>query len=286
MTSEADLRGGDHAPSVVTVGTYDGVHLGHRRLIAETISAAEGFSCKSVVVTFSRHPSAVLRPDAPVLLLTSLAQKISLLRDTGIDEIVVIDFDKARATERAEDFIRDDLVGQLHAREVVVGADFRFGFERRGDVKMLTVLGEQYGFVTKGIQLVLDDATHSVVSSTRIRHFIGAGEMTEAARLLGRPHEVIGNLIEQEGAPEVVIPSSMMLPPPGLYRVELRIHPSPDDITTENEVISTYATVGARGEQGVPVTVPIDVVGKLNIANGGLSLAFCSDRELSQPEFR
>ncbi|HUY05744.1 MAG TPA: FAD synthetase family protein [Acidimicrobiales bacterium] len=204
--------------SVVTVGTYDGVHLGHRRLIEETKRSARERACRSVVVTFSVHPSKVLRPSAPVPLLCTLEEKIDLLQETGIDEVVVLEFDRDRAHESAEDFVIRDLVGRLGAVEVVVGSNFRFGFKRHGDVALLHRLGEEYGFVTTGVDLVLDDEHHSVVSSTRIRALIANGAMREAQHLLGRPYPLIGMV---DSSSVMHLPKELLIPPEGTYLVSL-----------------------------------------------------------------
>lgn len=201
--------------SVVTVGTYDGVHLGHRRLIDETMRSARDLGCRGVVVTFAVHPSKVLRPDAPVPLLCTLDKKLELLKATGIDEVVVLEFDVARARESAEDFVVRDLVERLAVKEVVVGSNFRFGHKRQGDVALLERLGGQYGFVTKGVELVLDDEHHSVVSSTRIRSLIASGALREAERLLGRPYLLSGTM---DANLEFRVATDLLVPPAGRYQ--------------------------------------------------------------------
>ena len=116
--------------SAVTIGAYDGVHLGHRAVIQEVRKRAEQLGCPTAVVTFDRHPATVVRPESAPRLLTDLDQKLELLADAGVDRTVVIHFDRERSQESAEDFVNEVLAGCLHARLVVVGEDFHFGRER------------------------------------------------------------------------------------------------------------------------------------------------------------
>lgn len=234
MANDGDTTGSLHPCSVVTIGTYDGVHLGHRRLIEATKRAAAERGCKSVVVTFREHPATVLRPEVPIALLCTYEEKIALLRETGVDEIVVLEFDEARAHESAENFVLNDLVGRLGAVEVVVGSNFRFGFQRRGDVALLVNLGQAHGFTTTGIDLVLDDAHHSIVSSTRIRALIRNGEMAEAGRLLGRPYRLTGT----GDADGTIHPDhERLLPPAGRYVVNIETRGDDGVIVTAKEIL-------------------------------------------------
>src|SRR5438132_8156593 len=118
--------------SAVTIGAYDGVHLGHRGLIERVRAEAAALGCASAVVTFDRHPAMVVRPDTAPRLLTDLEQKLELLASTGVDYTLVVHFDEARSQESAEDFVTEVLVGCLRARAVVVGHDFHFGRNRQG----------------------------------------------------------------------------------------------------------------------------------------------------------
>lgn len=256
--------------SVVTVGTYDGVHLGHRCLIDETKRSAKELGCRSVVVTFAVHPSKVLRPDAPVPLLCTLEEKVALLKATGIDEVVVLDFDIDRAHESAEDFVIRDLVERLDAKEVVVGSNFRFGHNRHGDVALLERLGGEYGFVTKGVELVLDDEHHSVVSSTRIRSLIASGELCEAEHLLGRPYLLSGSVDETF---QFSAATDLLIPPSGSYRVTL----SQTDPSRSSGPLSVVgrAQIGAEGAimlEGLDVGPGFDL-------SQMVTVAFVSDRD-------
>src|SRR5256886_6810277 len=129
------------AGSAVTIGAYDGVHLGHHAVIEEVRSRASTLGVPTAVVTFDRHPAAVVRPESAPKLLTDLDQKLELLAAAGVDYTLVLRFDKERSLEPAKDFIETILVGCLNARAVVVGHDFKFGHGRRGNVELLQHMG-------------------------------------------------------------------------------------------------------------------------------------------------
>ncbi len=209
--------------SAVTIGAYDGVHLGHRRVIETLRSLALAEGLRSVVVTFDRHPASVVRPESAPKLLTDLEHKLELLASLGVDDVEVVRFDEARATETAEDFVDEVLVGQLAARVIVVGRDFHFGKARGGNVALLEEMGGERGFRVVPFELVDDEARHEVVSSTRIRRLVARGALAEAAALLARPYEVRGTLAAAGGgrAQSVSVPEEILLPPPGGFRAEI-----------------------------------------------------------------
>jgi riboflavin kinase/FMN adenylyltransferase len=191
------------AGTAVTIGAYDGVHLGHQAVIAEVRRMAGDRTdgpLETAVVTFDRHPAMVVRPESAPLLLTDLDQKLELLEAAGVDHTLVIHFDEARAHEQAEDFVKEVLVDCLAARLVVVGEDFHFGRERKGDVALLERMGSDLGFDVDGLDLVGIDARPAAtdeerVSSTAIRRALRAGELDSANRMLGRQHEVRGDIL-------------------------------------------------------------------------------------------
>jgi riboflavin kinase/FMN adenylyltransferase len=212
--------------SVVTIGAYDGVHTGHRALIAQVQDMAASRGCPTAVVTFDRHPAMVVRPDSAPRLLTDLEQKLELLAETGVDYTLVIHFDSDRAHESAEDFVDEVLVGALRSRAVVVGHDFHFGHGRRGNVELLTTLGRAHGFDVLGLALFDDTKGAAPVSSTRVRTLLQEGDVEAAAELLGRPHEVRGTVTHGDGrgGPElgyptanVAVPAEIQLPADGIY---------------------------------------------------------------------
>jgi riboflavin kinase / FMN adenylyltransferase len=217
--------------TAVTIGAYDGVHLGHRAVIAEVRRRAEARGLRSAVVTFDRHPAAVVRPESAPKLLTDLDQKLELLGATGIDYCLVITFDEARSRETADDFVREVLASCLNARIVVVGEDFHFGYKRSGNVARLRELGAELGFEVDGVELVDASGGEAAdpgerVSSTRIRQALAGGRIDEANALLGRPYEVRGIVTPGDkrggavlGFPtaNVAVPAESLLPADGIY---------------------------------------------------------------------
>ena len=205
--------------SAVTIGSYDGIHIGHRHVIALVRNRAADAGLQSVVVTFDKNPAAVVNPESAPPRLTDTELKIELLRGTGVDRILVLAFDEERAKETAEDFVTSVLVEELGARLVVVGDDFHFGNKRRGNVALLREMGAGAGFSVEPVHLVSDDWAHEVVSSTRIRALVAEGRLEQAGALLGRPHEVRGRVVGDDGERglHLEVPSEILLPPPGEY---------------------------------------------------------------------
>ncbi len=216
-------------PSVVTIGAYDGVHLGHQVVIGQVREMAAARDLKTVVVTFDRHPATVVRPESAPKLLCDLDQKLELLAATGVDATYVVHFDAERAKETAEEFVDEVLVGCLSTAVVVVGEDFHFGHKRGGNVALLREMGATRGFTVEGLALVGADGspagTAPNVSSTAIRGLLVAGDVAQAAVLLGRPHEVRGTVEHGDkrgrelGFPtaNLVIPDEIQLPADGIY---------------------------------------------------------------------
>ncbi len=184
----------DWPESAVSIGKFDGVHAGHRAVIAELNSLARREGLASVVVTFDRHPLALLNPAKCPTELVSVSQKLDLLAETGIDATVVLTFDHALSSLPPEDFVRDILVDTLHAKHVSVGRDFRFGAKGAGDADLLTELGRQYGF---DVRLIDDVMPHGErrVSSTWIRELLSTGDVRSATRLLGHLPTVRGVVV-------------------------------------------------------------------------------------------
>lgn len=212
-------------PCAVTIGAYDGVHTGHRLVIDRVRRVAAEQGLESAVVTFDRHPASVVRPDSAPALLTDLDQKLELLAETGIDYVLLVHFDEARAHESAEDFVREVLVGCLDTKAVVVGHDFHFGKDRQGNVPMLQDIGGELGFDVTGLRLFSGGLDREPISSTRIRRLLSEGAVGEAASLLGRPHQVRGRVAEGDqrgrllGFPtaNVSLPDFIALPADGVY---------------------------------------------------------------------
>ncbi len=184
----------DFGPSAVTIGKFDGVHLGHRAVMAEVLRVSREHSLAATVVTFDRNPLAVLAPDRCPPSLVSLDQKLELLAGTGMDATLVLHFDEELAALSPEDFVTRVLVDALHAHLVLVGSDFRFGRANAGDVDMLRALGERHGFRV----ILVDDqraGTGERVSSTRIRALLVAGDIEGASAMLGHLPTLRGEVV-------------------------------------------------------------------------------------------
>jgi len=179
--------------TAVTIGKFDGIHLGHQQLIAETIESSEEHSIVPTVITFERHPFSLLDPEAEPPALIGSHQKQFLLQEAGIELVLNLPFDEKLASLSAKEFIYQVLVESLHAKVVVVGQGFRFGSNQNGDVELLQELGRELGFIVRVIPHIQVDG--EVVSTSRIRNLLLEGNVAMAAKLLGRLHSTTG-LIE------------------------------------------------------------------------------------------
>ncbi len=179
--------------SAVTIGTFDGVHLGHRALIARTIAEAETHGYTSVVVTWDRHPLMTLRSEAAPRLLSGPERKLELLEATGTDAIAVLPFTDELSHLSPEEFVDQVLVQGLNAKAIFVGEGWRFGHKRAGDMDLLRKLGAENGFRADPVDLASEDG--DAVSSSRIRDAVAAGHMNVARRLLGRVFDIDGVVV-------------------------------------------------------------------------------------------
>jgi riboflavin kinase/FMN adenylyltransferase len=184
----------DWPASAVSIGKFDGVHAGHRAVIAELQALAARDGLASVVVTFDRHPLALLAPNECPQALISTEQKLSLLAETGVDCTLVLEFNQALAALPPQEFIERVLVRGLHAKNVLVGRDFRFGARGAGDVHLLQELGETFGFDVRLIDDVKPDNARRV-SSTWIRELLSRGDVRAASALLGHVPTVRGEVV-------------------------------------------------------------------------------------------
>ena len=184
----------DFGPSAVTVGKFDGVHLGHRAVIGRLLSVAGREGLSSVVVTFDRNPMSVVAPERCPDDLVSLEQKLELLEQTGIDAVLVLTFDLALSRVPAEEFVERYLVSKLHAKTLLVGSDFRYGAKGAGDVALLSQLGARDGFSVQLIDDVRPDG-HDRVSTTWVRPLLAEGDVAYAGVLLGHPPTVRGVVV-------------------------------------------------------------------------------------------
>lgn len=212
--------------TVVTIGVYDGVHVGHQAVIEQVKTLAAASGARSVVLTFDRHPASVVRPESAPALLTSADQRLELLASTGIDAVVVLRFDVAQAGESAESFVERVLVRSLGVRTIVIGEDFHFGHDRSGNVDLLEKIGHRHDFDVVPVVLVgrLDGVTEPI-SSTAIRRALAGGDVTRVGQMLGRPYEVRGVVMmgDQRGrllgfpTANVAVSKSACMPADGVY---------------------------------------------------------------------
>jgi riboflavin kinase / FMN adenylyltransferase len=217
----------DLARTVVVIGNFDGVHLGHQHVIREARAAADAQGLPVVAVTFDPHPMAVLRPEHAPTALTDLGTRARLLADAGVDEILALPFDRDIAAWTPHDFAQRVLHDALHAAVVVVGANFRYGTRASGDVGSLASSGEQLGFRAIGVPL---DGGPQVWSSTYVRTCLAAGDVAGAAEALGRPFVVRGVVVRGDrrgrelGYPTANVPTRGMTAAPadGVYAGWLR----------------------------------------------------------------
>jgi riboflavin kinase/FMN adenylyltransferase len=183
--------------AVVTIGNFDGVHIGHRYLFDEVRARADATRASAIVLTFDPHPVHLLAPDRELKLLTPMPERLRLFAESQIDGVLVLRFDAELAAMPAEDFVRQILVDRLRAREILVGRDFRFGWRALGAVELLHTMGAQYDFRMTPVTPL--QSRRGTVSSTRIRKLIAAGCVSAAARLLGRHYSVVGPIATGRG---------------------------------------------------------------------------------------
>lgn len=207
---------------VLALGNFDGVHLGHQRLFQVAAAAARGAGGEPAVMTFEPHPARVLAPERAPPLLTPLPRKLELLAHNGIAAVVVEPFNLAFAAVSADAFVADILVASLGVREVVVGYDFTYGQKRLGSTETLARAGAAHGFGVHVIPAVT--AGDLIISSTTVRALLAMGDVARAAELLGRRHDVNGEVVRGAGrGRDIGIPtanvatSGALLPRPGIY---------------------------------------------------------------------
>ena len=216
---------------VITIGNFDGVHLGHQTLFQKVKERARAVGGQSVVITFDPHPIKLMRPDKQLPLLTTTDQKIKLLEDLDLDFIIVHPFSSEFGAMPAREFVQYYLVQRLGVREVVIGHDYRFGRNREGNIELLQTLGAEFGFPVHVVDAI--QIKDTVVSSTLIRNLIGDGQVLAAQNFLGRSFEVTGEVVRGQGrgarllgfpTANLAVDNGLLVPAAGIYavRVELR----------------------------------------------------------------
>lgn len=179
--------------SVLTIGNFDGVHLGHQALLAELLSQARRVALPAVVLTFEPHPREFFAPDSAPARLTSLREKLLLLGANGVDHLYICRFNAQFSQHSADEFVERVLVGGLSTRHLIIGDDFRFGRGRSGDFTLLQRAGAAHRFVVEAMPTVMVGGERA--SSSAIRMLLEQGDMAHAARLLGRPYSIAGRVV-------------------------------------------------------------------------------------------
>jgi riboflavin kinase / FMN adenylyltransferase len=209
--------------SVVTIGEFDGVHLGHQRIVARAAEVGRERGLPVVVITFDPHPDEVIRPGSHPPFLCSARRRAELLASLGAEAVIVLPFTLEFSRLDPDEFVRTVLVERLHAAAVVEGEDFRFGHKAAGDVHLLAKLGEKYDFTAEGMPLLVLGG--AMISSTSIRQMLEVGDVADAAKALGRPHRVEGVVVRghQRGralgfpTANLETPAHTAIPADGIY---------------------------------------------------------------------
>lgn len=225
--------------AVVTLGNYDGIHRGQRRVIAAIVERARQLGVPSAVITFDPHPLKVLRPEHAPTLLTVPEQRERLLAAAGVDALVIVKFNREIASMKPEDFVKRFLHDSMSIAEIHVGSEFAFGHERRGNIELLQDLGTKLGFAAHGVPE--ETWQGEVISSSRIRRALREGQIEAASEMLGRPYSICGKVVAGDrmgkklGWPTInLAPRNELLPGDGVYagRVHFPKMPATFDCVT------------------------------------------------------
>jgi riboflavin kinase/FMN adenylyltransferase len=216
--------------TVVTIGTFDGVHLGHQKILRETAKKATEYGGRNFLITFHPHPRTVVSKNYKMKLLTTTEEKVKLLERYGIQNVYVINFTKEFAALSSEDFVREIICGKIGAKHLVIGYDHKFGKDRKGNEQLLQELGEKFDFDVSSVPPVEMDG--EIISSTLIRRNLLAGKVQKANRMLGREYSIEGKVVKGSmrgrtlGFPTANIEidsAEKLIPSNGVYVVKLKI---------------------------------------------------------------
>jgi len=238
----------------LTIGNFDGFHLGHQEIIRTARQTARNLGdCPVVVMTFDPHPAAILRPEQLLRVLTPLPLKTALLEEAGVDYLVVLKDSYQMLTLSPQDFIEKFLMKTISPKAVVEGDDFHFGYGRSGDSKILTQLGKTYGFdvIIVGPQQLVIGNESTRVSSTMIRHLLHRGDVADAARALGRVYRLMGKVVKGRGKgaelgyPTANIePHDQILPVDGVYAGFVSVADNVEKLCVLNQKIPAVFSLG------------------------------------------
>ncbi len=215
--------------AVLTIGNFDGVHLGHQKIIKEVVSEAKKIKGQSVVMTFDPHPVRFFHPDKEFHLLTLCDEKAKIIEKLGVDILLCVRFNNELASLEPEEFIKAILVDKIGAKAVIIGRDYRFGKARKGDIKLLRKESKRYGFTVKVVNPV--KIKGETISSTKIRNLILKGDVKKASAFLGRPYSIEGIVVKGTGRGASILgfptanilSGAELIPQDGVYAVKVRI---------------------------------------------------------------
>jgi riboflavin kinase / FMN adenylyltransferase len=220
--------------AVVTIGTFDGVHLGHQQIIRQLCAEAKAKGGESVLISFYPHPRKIVQPERYIPELTTLEERIELLKQQGLDNLVVVPFNKEFSQQTAQQYIKNFLVDRFHPSLIIIGYDHKFGNNREGDYRLLEKMGEEYHYSVKEIPQQLRNEV--IVSSTKIREAIAIGDVEKANQLLGysyffRGYVVEGNKLGRKlGYPTAnlqIQDADKLVPANGVYAVQVQVEGEP-----------------------------------------------------------
>ncbi|MDI6802063.1 MAG: bifunctional riboflavin kinase/FAD synthetase [Thermodesulfovibrionales bacterium] len=251
---------------VVTIGNFDGVHLGHQKIFKKVIAKAAEIKGTPIAITFDPHPVKVIAPERSIKMLTTFEDKARLIFSAGIKVIICINFNKEFARTEPHDFIRDMLVGRIGAKWVVVGHNYAFGKGKRGTTSLLRRRGQKYGFGVNVVRYarVYDD----IVSSSRVRSLLFRGRVCEASRMLGRAYHIEGDVIEGAGrgasllhtpTANIATPNELV-PKEGVYAVRVSFTASPLHRFIASSVYGGVANIGKNPTFGdIPMSYEVHI---------------------------
>jgi riboflavin kinase / FMN adenylyltransferase len=263
---------GDARRTALTVGTFDGLHVGHQKILQSVMDRARATGQRSAVVTFDPHPMRLLLPDRAPFLIQTLSQRLAGIERMGLDAALVLRFDHALSLVSAEEFIERILAGGLRAGAILVGANFRFGHRGAGDVRLLGEFGKRHGFDVEIISPV--EIGGKIVSSTAIRGAVASGNVANAIPLLGRAFSLTGEIRAGAGRGRTILfptlnlaPEQELLPKLGVYATESAVG---------GKLYSSVTNVGTRPTfNGSGVTVESHLFGfSENLSDGPMEIRF------------
>jgi riboflavin kinase/FMN adenylyltransferase len=274
------------AGAILTIGNFDGVHRGHQKLFSRVVQEARRIQGTAALITFQPHPAKLLRPELAPRLLTTREQKLAMVEAAGMDLVMNLHFTPDLCRTPATEFVQSLVVPHFQPRTIFIGTPFRFGHNREGDVGLLRSLGGRLGFRAEGVGVVDEDG--ETISATRIRHALREGRAAAAARMLGRPYEVVGTVVEGAGrGRELQFPTANLacenelIPRQGVYATWLRL---------DDDLLPSVTNIGQRptfDEAGLAVEAHVlDFDGDLYHRRVGLQFVqrLREERRFDSPE--